>query len=78
LPVSAGWIAGVRHKAAVRLEPFLDHVRGLLRQAGVIYGRVNPNWPHRSLLIWPRHLVAPGSEFSFDLAPPRWGGLAVT
>jgi hypothetical protein len=34
LPVSAGWMAGVRHKAAVRLEPFLDHVRGLLVAPG--------------------------------------------
>jgi transposase len=42
LPVSAGWMAGVRHKAAVRLEPFLDHVRELLRQAGVIYADETP------------------------------------
>jgi transposase len=37
LLVSAGWMAGVRHKAAGKLEPFMDHVRALLRQAGVLY-----------------------------------------
>ena len=42
LRVSAGWMAGVRHKAAGRLEPFMDHVRGLLRQAGVIYADETP------------------------------------
>ena len=42
LPVSAGWMAGVRHKAAGRLDPFMDHVRGLLRQAGVIYADETP------------------------------------
>jgi transposase len=42
LPVSAGWMAGVRHKAAGRLEPFMDHVRALLRQAGVIYADETP------------------------------------
>jgi transposase len=42
LPVSAGWMAGVRHKAAAKLEPFMDHVRGLLRQAGVIYADETP------------------------------------
>ena len=42
LPVSAGWMAGVRHKAAGKLDPFMDHVRGLLRQAGVIYADETP------------------------------------
>jgi transposase len=42
LRVSAGWMAGVRHKAADKLEPFMDHVRGLLRQAGVIYADETP------------------------------------
>jgi transposase len=42
LPVSAGWMAGVRHKAAGKLEPFMDHVRGLLRQAGVLYADETP------------------------------------
>jgi transposase len=42
LRVSAGWMAGVRHKAAARLEPFMDHVRGLLRQAGVLYADETP------------------------------------
>jgi transposase len=32
----------VRHKAAGKLEPFMDHVRGLLRQAGVIYADETP------------------------------------
>jgi transposase len=35
--VSTGWMAGVRGKAAARLEPFMDHVRMLLRQAGVLH-----------------------------------------
>jgi hypothetical protein len=30
LPVSAGWMAGVRHKAAVKLEPF-ESVRFFVR-----------------------------------------------
>src|SRR6266480_1912892 len=42
LRVSAGWMAGVRHKAAGKLEPFMDHVRGLLRQAGVLYAGETP------------------------------------
>jgi transposase len=42
LRVSAGWMAGVRHKAAGKLEPFMDHVRGLLRQAGVLYADETP------------------------------------
>jgi transposase len=42
LPVSAGWMAGVRHKAAGKLDPFMDHVRGLLRQAGVLYADETP------------------------------------
>jgi transposase len=45
LRVSAGWMAGVRHKAAARLEPFMDHVRGLLRQAGVLYADETPPGP---------------------------------
>ena len=45
LRVSAGWMAGVRHKAAGKLEPFMDHVRGLLRQAGVIYADETPPGP---------------------------------
>ena len=40
--VSAGFMAGVRGKAAARLEPFMAHVRGLLRQAGVIYADETP------------------------------------
>jgi transposase len=42
IQISAGFIAGVRGKAAARLEPFLDHVRGLLRQAAVIYADETP------------------------------------
>ena len=42
LPVSAGWVAGVRRKAAGRLGPFMDHVRVLLRQAGVLYAGETP------------------------------------
>lgn len=42
LSVSAGWAAGVRRKAAARLGPFTDHVRGLLRQAGVLYADETP------------------------------------
>jgi transposase len=40
--VSAGFMAGVRGKAAARLEPFMDQVRGLLRQAGVLYADETP------------------------------------
>lgn len=40
--VSAGFMAGVRGKAAARLEPFMGHVRGLLRQGGVIYADETP------------------------------------
>jgi transposase len=42
LPVSAGWMAGVRHKAAGRLEPFMDRVRLLLRGAGDAVCRRDP------------------------------------
>ncbi len=35
-------MAGVRHKAAGGLEPFMDRVRVLLRQAGVIYADETP------------------------------------
>ena len=42
LPVSAGWMAGVRHKAAGKLEPFMDRVRVLLREAGVLYADETP------------------------------------
>jgi len=42
LRVSAGWMAGVRHKAAGKLDPFMDHVRRLLRQAGVLYADETP------------------------------------
>jgi transposase len=40
--VSAGFVAGVRHKAAGKLEPFMDHARALLRQAGVLYADETP------------------------------------
>lgn len=40
--VSTGWMAGVRGKAAARLEPFMDHVRVLLRQAGVLHADETP------------------------------------
>jgi hypothetical protein len=40
--VSAGWMAGVRAKAAGRLEPFMDHVRALLRPAGMLYADESP------------------------------------
>jgi transposase len=40
--VSAGFMAGVRGKAAARLEPFITHVRRLLCQAGVIYADETP------------------------------------
>lgn len=32
--VSSGWMAGVRGKAAARLEPFMERARELLRSAG--------------------------------------------
>jgi hypothetical protein len=35
-------MAGVRHKAAGKLEPFMDHVGGLLRQAEVLYADETP------------------------------------
>ena len=40
--VPAGFMAGVRGKAAARLEPFMARVRALLRQAGVIYADETP------------------------------------
>jgi transposase len=40
--VSAGFMAGVRGKAAARPEPFMAHLRALLRQAGVIYADETP------------------------------------
>lgn len=40
--VSAGFVAGVRGKAAARLGPFMDRVRALLRAAGVLYADETP------------------------------------
>jgi transposase len=40
--VSAGFMAGVRGKAAARLGPFMDQVRVLLRSAGVLYADETP------------------------------------
>ena len=40
--VSAGWMAGVRHKAAARLDPFMERVRELLRQAAVLCADETP------------------------------------
>jgi transposase len=40
--VSAGFTAGVRGKAAARLDPFMDRVRELLRSAGVLYADETP------------------------------------
>ncbi len=40
--VSAGFVAGVRARAATRLGPFLDRVRSLLREAGVLYADETP------------------------------------
>jgi transposase len=40
--VSAGFMAGVRGKAAARLGPFMDQNRELLRAAGVLYADETP------------------------------------
>ena len=40
--VSAGFVAGVRGRAAARLDPFLDRVRVLLRESGVLYADETP------------------------------------
>jgi transposase len=40
--VSAGFTAGVRGKAAARCGPFMDRVRVLLRDAGVLYADETP------------------------------------
>jgi len=40
--VSAGFTAGVRGKAAARLGPFIDRVRMLLRESGVLYADETP------------------------------------
>ena len=42
VPVSAGFVAGVRGKAAARLEPFMDRVRELLRSVTVLYADETP------------------------------------
>jgi transposase len=42
VPVSAGFAAGVRGKAAARLEPFMDRVRDLLRSVPVLYADETP------------------------------------
>jgi len=51
--VSAGFMAGVRGKAAVRLGPFMDRVRALLREAGVLYADETPGAPRGALLLSP-------------------------
>jgi transposase len=40
--VSARFMAGIRGKAAARLGPFMDRVRELLQQAGVLYADETP------------------------------------
>ena len=40
--VSAGFVAGVRGRAAARLDPFMDRVRVLLREAAVLYADETP------------------------------------
>ncbi len=40
--VSAGFVAGVRGRAAARLGPFMDRVRELLHAAGVLYAGETP------------------------------------
>ena len=40
--VSAGFVAGARGKAAARLGPFMDRVRVLLRESGVLYADETP------------------------------------
>ena len=40
--VSAGFVAGLRGKAAAQLGPFMDRVRALLRAAGVLYADETP------------------------------------
>jgi transposase len=40
--ISAGFAGGVRGKAAALLGPFMDHVRGLLRGAEVLYADETP------------------------------------
>jgi transposase len=47
--VSAGFMAGVRGKAAARLDPFMDRVRWLLRDAGVLYADETPARTARKL-----------------------------
>src|SRR6266851_593167 len=42
--VSAGFVAGVRGRAAARLDPFMDRVRGLLRDAAVLYADETRSW----------------------------------
>ena len=40
--VSAGFVAGIRGKAAGRLGPFMDRVRQLLRTVPVLYADETP------------------------------------
>ncbi len=40
--VSVGFVAGVRARAAGRLDPFMNRVRVLLREAGVLYADETP------------------------------------
>jgi transposase len=40
--ISTGFMAGIRGKAATRLGPFMDRVRELLREAGVLYADETP------------------------------------
>ena len=40
--VSVGFTAGVRGKAAARLGPFMERIRQLLREAGVLYADETP------------------------------------
>jgi len=51
--VSAGFVAGVRGKAARLLAPFMDRVRELLPAAPVLYADETPGAPRGALLLSP-------------------------
>src|SRR6266705_4107814 len=59
--VPAGFTAGVRGRAAARLGPFMDRVRDLLRDAGVLYADETPAGPpgNCATSTWPAPSSSP-------------------
>ena len=73
VPVSAGFAAGVRGKAAARREPFMDRVRDLLRSVPVLYADETPAHVAKQL----HYVQVAGEAFDVGAAGRRTGSGSV-